>query len=68
MLETGPFIRIFLKIFGWLADRICQLTTGFAEFKRETQNPANRRLTFKITADMRLKCNNDYVTEKMYII
>jgi len=32
---------------------------GLAEFTHELENPVNLRLTFRITAKIRWKCNND---------
>ena len=44
----------FFQIFGWLPKFF-----GFAKVSREVENPANFRLTFTITAEIRL---NDYNT------
>jgi len=54
-----------------MADEIFRLMSelgpiglGSAEFTQrlEIENPANLRLTFKITAEIQLKCNSDYNT------
>jgi len=40
-----------------MAGRIFQLISELAEFPHKVENPANLRSTFKITAEMRLKCD-----------
>jgi len=41
-----------------MADKIFRLMSGLDEFKHKVEKPANSRLTFNITAEIRLKCNN----------